>query len=90
MVAAEKYKLSDLEIRMQTIKTQSKVVTEESDANIFQNVQTPNLVQPLNNYEAWFELGKLLSQFGEIYQAKNYLSEAYKHFIISNNTEQAG
>ena len=64
MVVAEKYKLSDLEIRMQTIKTQSKVVTEESDANIFQNVQTPNLVQPLNNYEAWFELGKLLSQFG--------------------------
>lgn len=72
------------------IKTQSKLVAEESDANIFQNIQAPNLVQPLNNFEAWFELGKLLGHFGEIYSAKRYLKEAYQHFMVSNNSEQAG
>lgn len=37
-------------MKMEMIKTQSKVVTEESDANIFQSVQAPNLIEPLSNY----------------------------------------
>lgn len=49
---------------MEIIKTESKVVAEESDTNIFQNIQPPNLVQPITNHEAWFQIGKLLRKFG--------------------------
>lgn len=38
---------------MELIKSQSKVVVEP-DTKIFQNFQPPNLVQSLNNHEAWF------------------------------------
>jgi hypothetical protein len=35
---------------MEMIKTQSKKTAEHTDNNIFQNVQPPNLVQPIANH----------------------------------------
>jgi hypothetical protein len=60
-------------MKMEMIKTQSKKTAEQSDNSIFQNLQPPNIVQPLTNHEAWFELGILLTEFGELFQAKKYL-----------------
>jgi tetratricopeptide (TPR) repeat protein len=86
----EKYTLTELEVRMEMIKTQSKQKVEEPGNGIFHNLQPPNIVQQLNNHEAWFELGKLLRQFGDLFRAKKYLVEANKHFSALGNTEKMG
>lgn len=64
--------MSELDLKMESIKTQSKIVPK-NDENIFKSIQPPSLVQPFTNHEAWFELGKLLSRFGQILIAKKYL-----------------
>jgi hypothetical protein len=46
----EKYSITELDMKMEMIKTQSKKTAEHSDGNLFQNVYPPNLVQPLSNH----------------------------------------
>ena len=68
-----KYSITEAEKKIENNKTQSKIVEDKGDDNIFQNSLPPKLIKPFSSHQAWQEIGKLLIEFGEIHTAKVYL-----------------
>ena len=72
--------ISEESKKAELAKSQSKIVEDREDESLFQTSYPANLIKTFTSHESWLETGKLLIEFGEIYLAKTFISEAIKHF----------
>ena len=52
-IDSAKYILTESEKKAEKAKTQSKLVEDKSEDNIFQNSMPANLIKPFSNHQAW-------------------------------------
>lgn len=82
----EAIKITEEEIKEEQLKAEYQKVNLTDTNNGFDVVSAPNLVQPLTKSGCWFELGRVLIDFGEIALAKTHLREALECAkILGNN-----
>jgi hypothetical protein len=82
----ETIKITEEEIKEEQLRAEYQKVNLADSGNGFDVVSAPNLVQPLTKSGCWFELGRVLVDFGELALAKIHLREALECTkILGNN-----
>lgn len=76
-----KLRLSENEKKQLLAKTESSIITNRSRPTDMAEHNLPQawVISEIQVYEIWNELGKELFNWGEVYRAKEFLNEAYKH-----------
>lgn len=86
----EGIRITPQEVKEELLKAEYQKINLNDSGNNFDLLPPPNLIQPLSKYNCWFEIGKVLIDFGEMAIAKTHLKEALACAKILSNNELIG